>query len=144
MFCKDARHVFGVTVGSLVLLTGCGSNDGVYPVNGRVTWTDGTAAVELAESTVELQSADDAPKRFSPRGEVQADGTFQLRTHKPNDGAPAGNYRVIVMPKLTMDDEARPTKLPLPNKYQQFKTTPLTVEVKPDSNEVTFTVERNK
>ena len=136
--CKCLSLAFAV-----IAVSGCGgSSRETYPVEGRVVWKDGTAATELAEGTVELQASDEVTKRVSPRGEVQSDGSFVLKTYQSGDGAPPGRYRAIIMPKLVIDDEVRAALPILHSKFQSFTTTPLTVEVKTEPNEVDLTVER--
>jgi hypothetical protein len=44
-----------------------------------------------------------------PTGEVQSDGNFALQTYEPGDGAPAGDYTVVVtwpQPPPAGDEEA--------------------------------------
>ncbi len=129
--------------GLLIVAAGCNrSPQETYPVHGRVDWADGKSAVELAEGTVELQVIEGVKIRVSPRGEIQTNGTFVLRTYVPGDGAPAGKYRAVVMPKRSFDDEIRSQPLIVHSRFLDFKTTPLLVEVLPDKNDVKLQVER--
>src|SRR5438445_7464967 len=74
------------------LLSGCGN--GVYPVEGKVVWKDGSPAKELEGSHVVF----DLPEqKTGARGIIQADGSFHLTTHKPNDGALPGDYKVLII-----------------------------------------------
>jgi hypothetical protein len=80
------------TLAAVLLLAGlgCGGSKKLVPVNGVLT-LDGRP-VENANVT------------FLPEGEGQSafgttgkDGSFQLTTQKPNDGAMPGSYKVIVV-----------------------------------------------
>jgi hypothetical protein len=81
-----------VLTGSFALLVASCSDSGptLYPVNGKVYFNDQPAE----GATVVLHPADaGAPK---PSGTVEADGSFTLRTHPHGEGAPAGDYAVVV------------------------------------------------
>ena len=126
----------------LLFAAGCNRPpQAVYPVRGVVQWGNGQAATELAQATVELQVVSGPEIRVSPRGEVQPDGTFVLKTYSPADGAPAGKYKAIVMPKQSFDDERRQVSVMDP-RFQNYTTSPLTVEVKTSDNDVKLLVER--
>ena len=78
--------------GSLALLAAScgGGGPTLYPVNGKVLYNGQPAE----GATVVLHPADaSAPK---PSGTVDADGSFTLRTHPHGEGAPAGDYAVVV------------------------------------------------
>ena len=83
---------------ALPLVVGCGSRGDqmeVYPVKGKVMYNGAPAAgatVTLIGLTEEVR----AKKAPIPTGQVQADGTFQLTSYEPNDGAPPGEYRVTI------------------------------------------------
>jgi hypothetical protein len=81
----------------LALLFGCGdSGPKLYPVKGIVS----RGGKPVANATVWFH-----PEQTDGRaayGLLQTDGSFQLTTFKTNDGAMAGQYRVLVVPnKLT-------------------------------------------
>jgi hypothetical protein len=74
-----------------LLAVSCGDGGPtLYPVSGKVLY-DGQPA---EGATVVLHSAD--PNGPKPSGTVEADGSFTLRTHPHGEGAPAGDYAVIV------------------------------------------------
>src|SRR5262245_43187331 len=75
------------------LAGGC-SGSGPYPVEGTVVWEDGAPATEIANAIVIFDLPD---KQTSARGNVQPDGSFRLTTTKPNDGALAGEYKVMII-----------------------------------------------
>lgn len=81
-----------------VLLAGC--NDGrptLYPVRGTVAFTNGEP---VRNATIEFAPTAPGP---SPRARVDAQGRFELSTYEPADGAPAGEYRVVVAQSLPPD-----------------------------------------
>ena len=75
---------------------GC-TGEGPYPVDGKVTWADGSPAKELAGSQVVFELPE---KRTSARGVVAADGTYALTTNRPGDGALVGHHKVCILENL--------------------------------------------
>lgn len=133
---------------SCITLLGCGGVK-TYPVAGTVTWLDGTPAKELATGMVQfdLITDDSKGKKFSPQGGIQNDGTYRLGTFKPGDGAPAGKYRVLVMPHHWTEGELADKPAPPPvldPRFQQFETAKIEVEVKAQSNDIPIKVEKAK
>jgi hypothetical protein len=81
-----------------LVLAGCGGEDrvDVYPVQGKVLYRGEPAA----GAEVVFHAAANAPLSPSipiPRAVVQSDGTFELASFEPGDGAPAGTYDVTVV-----------------------------------------------
>jgi hypothetical protein len=77
-------------------LAGCGGNTkGVtlYPVRGKVLYKGEPAAG--ADVVFQLKN-DNSKDPLRPTGKVQPDGTFALGTFRVSDGAPAGDYRVLI------------------------------------------------
>jgi hypothetical protein len=95
-----------------------------------VTLEDGTP---LTKGLVVFEAA--GGKGVTARGEIQADGRYQLGTLKPGDGVPAGRYRVLINPLdlSAVPDEQK--ELPFDHKYLKFETSGLEYEVKAGSNE---------
>lgn len=120
-----------------VLAAGCGS--GRYAVSGRVTYEDGSpveAGTVIGEATVD-------GKAVSVQGNIEPDGSFQWGTERAGDGAPPGQYRVIVMPVALGDSELAEGKRPaVSGKYTRFETSGITFEVKPGKNNLSIKVER--
>src|SRR5262245_54568535 len=75
---------------ALVVAAGCGK--GLYPVEGKVAFPDGTPM----KSGLVIFSPRDARAVYGLRAEIQKDGTFQTMTFRPSDGALPGEYTVSV------------------------------------------------
>ncbi|MBN2291376.1 MAG: hypothetical protein JXM70_03060 [Pirellulales bacterium] len=126
----------------MVCLFGCGSSDlPVYAVNGRVTFPDGAP---VGAGWVEFRPIE-APRPVVSRGEIQADGTFELSTFKPNDGAIKGRHRAIVKPKMLFLKKER-TEVPavaIDPRFGSYETSNLefTVNDNPAENEFLLVVE---
>jgi hypothetical protein len=73
----------------------------IYPTEGVVLF-EGKPAVG---ARVTLVPEDSVKNRFLPTGIVGEDGTFKLTTFQPNDGAPAGRYRVSIVRSRLSGDE---------------------------------------
>src|SRR5262245_45613884 len=120
---------------SLVLFGagGCGSQT-LFPVSGKVTYKDGkpvTAGLVIFEPVVQKPSA---------RGEIQADGSFQLGTHQDNEGAVEGEYKVLIAPP-PLPEEGKRLRSPIHPKYQNLESTPLKFTVTRDRDKNTFHIE---
>jgi hypothetical protein len=120
----------------------------MYPVDGKVIYTDGKPATDLAGATVVFESAE---ARVNAAGEVDGSGAFKLTTRRPNDGAPPGKYRVLIAPPeeqgVTDDSsgkkDGRPRKKRvLDPRYSAFQTSGLDTAVEARANQVTLTIER--
>lgn len=132
---------------SLGILSGCGGTDRpeVVPVSGTVTFND----EPVAGATVRFL-ADGAPRPAT--GVTAEDGTFQLTTYEPNDGAVPGTHRVTVTkspeqaepPAAVTDLESdaytdamqQAQKTPrgnggLPGRYADPGRTDLSIEIRP-------------
>jgi len=88
-------HLFLGCAG-LVILSGCGDGKiARYPVTGTVL-VDGQPADGALVVFVPEKSSEEA-KQKRPTGFADASGSFQLTTIDKNDGAPAGEYKVLIM-----------------------------------------------
>lgn len=84
------RSLIWMTI-PLVFLGGCGpKHPTVEPVSGKVTFKG--EAVEGATVTFFAEGSGGHPAV----GTTGADGTFNLTSYEPNDGAPAGKHTVTV------------------------------------------------
>jgi hypothetical protein len=85
----------GLSLPLFLVLAGCGSGKiSTYPVIGTVS-VDGKPA-EGAILTLCPTDGSDQFKRERPFGQADASGKFGLTTFVAKDGAPAGEYKVIV------------------------------------------------
>ena len=112
---------------------GCGEvKVQTYPVYGKVTFPDGTP---LQGGRVELEPVNTS-HHGSSRGVIQSDGTFQLGTFKPGDGALEGEYRAIVIPPLPFIEPEERNSMPLiiDQRFQQFETSGLKFTVTSDGD----------
>jgi hypothetical protein len=135
---------FGLLPLALAILGGCGSG-GIYPVDGQVTWKDGSPAQDLAGSLVFFEQAE---KKTSSRGLIQADGSFQLTTNKDNDGAPAGEHTVLIIEvgrkSLGGPDASAIAPSKIDTRYSTPSTSDLRATVKAGRNKITLSVDAPK
>jgi hypothetical protein len=128
----------------LIAFLGC-SSGGVYPVEGNVVWKNGSPAKELAGTLVFFEQPD---KRLSARGQIAADGSFHLTTHKTNDGAPVGENIVLLVEigrkHLGGPDGTQLAPGKIDSRYSTHSTTDLKAAIKPGINQITLTVEPPK
>ncbi|MCI0702796.1 MAG: carboxypeptidase-like regulatory domain-containing protein [Planctomycetia bacterium] len=108
----------------LIALAGCAG--GKHPVRGIVTLDDGSP---LTKGLVVFERIDGGPP-VSARGEIGADGRYELSTDTPGDGVPAGKYKVLVNPLDLSDVPDEQKQLPFDVKYTKFETSGLECEVK--------------
>jgi hypothetical protein len=145
-----ARGVHLLALVGLVLI-GCGGR--TKPVRGVVT-LDGTP---VAGATV-LFMPDGQDGGRPASGFTSSDGTFQLTTFKPDDGALPGKYRVLIQKteaakdpgtaqqsalqraRAKIEDRSlkKRRKPTLPRAYAKFDTTPLRCTVPVTDDPVTF------
>ena len=124
--------------GALVCLvlfgaSGCGG-EMFFPVSGSVTYKDGKPV------TAGLVIFEPVSQKISARGEIQADGSFQLGSHRDDDGAPEGEYKVLIAPP-PLPEEGKRRRSPIHPKYQNLQSTPLKFTVTRDRNKNTFHIE---
>jgi hypothetical protein len=130
---------------ALVLLTGaaalagasCGSSKvPVYPVRGQVLYQGKPAegALVIFHPT---SGAIPPGAPMLPNGRVQADGSFTLTTYTDNDGAPAGEYVVVILwPSggTEGDEESSGSHDRLQGRYGDVARSPIKREVQPGEN----------
>jgi len=152
MSFHSIRWTFAV-VGAIALLgwfgSGCSDQPKVtmVPVRGTVKFTDGTipqaevATVYFEPIDIGAQAAPpgQAPVRKMAFGEINPkDGSFELTTVRPGDGAIAGKYKVIFqVHKTYLGRESL-----IPEKYTRADTTPFEVTVEPGCGPFTFELEK--
>ncbi|MEQ8208978.1 MAG: carboxypeptidase-like regulatory domain-containing protein [Lacipirellulaceae bacterium] len=88
-------HHFCVVLWLISISTGCGDGrPALYPVHGTIAYRDGQP---VRQASVEFIPESPGP---SPRGKTDTEGKFKLGTYENADGAPAGDYRVVVIQVL--------------------------------------------
>lgn len=136
-FAGTRPLAFGLLLSS-VALCGCGG-DGLatYPARGTVTFPDGKP---LAGGSIIFQSTEHPVTARSP---ILDDGTFELGTYQPGDGAVEGEHRVAILPPKPQRDTDEGAVLPdIDAKYQNPERSGLVYEVQPDGDnqfEITVT-----
>ena len=127
----------GLIALAVVATAGCGGQK-LYPVHGQVVFPDGTP---LDGGWVTFEPVDPNLK-ISATADIQSDGSFHLGTHGQADGAPEGEYKVVVRPHLVPEpDESRPRPLIIKEEYQRLATTPLRFTVTRDKEKNNFRIE---
>jgi hypothetical protein len=96
---------------------GAGPQTKVFPVKGVVRYQDGRP---FGRAMIDFRSQD--PHGLSVNGEIGPEGRFTLRTvHDAGavQGAPAGTYAAIIMPRLDGDQTQRlgPPAIRLPGPF---------------------------
>lgn len=123
-----------LAVGAVALAAGCGEDHPpTYPVRGRVTYADGTP---LARGWIELEPVSRVPA-VTARGQIQADGTFELTTFESGDGAVAGKHRAAVVVPLPegAGDDPRALELAIDPRFNSFETSGLEFAVSSEVDE---------
>lgn len=125
----------------ILVACGCGGPPKTYLVHGTVVFPDGQP---LMRGTVEFEAVGQK-KPITASGEIAKDGTFQLGTFAPNDGAIAGEHRVAVISEYEIGTGVeRPGELPPPSldpKFSSFKTSGLKFTIKPSLNNILVPVD---
>jgi hypothetical protein len=139
---RDLYHVFAppcrLAVFALALAAAAGCGSKMYPVQGKVVYKDGQP---LPGGQV-IFEPEDPEAKFSVRGDIQADGTFQMGTFTDDDGVPAGTYRAAVVPKPSPNPDARPRPPPpIHPRFGRFDKSGLKYTV-PRDHELTILVEK--
>jgi hypothetical protein len=88
----------------------------VYPVRGQVVFEG--CAVPGAQVVFHLVNPDTKKLTRAADALTDADGSFVLSTYQANDGAPAGEYKVCVLPNRYPPIPTKPVAAtPLPERY---------------------------
>jgi hypothetical protein len=118
----------------LLACASCGGNGpALHPVRGKVL-VDGRPA---AGATVVFQPVQDSAEALKPSGRVGDDGTFRLDSYPHGQGAPAGEYIVLVTWFAADPRDPDNLKNKLPARYGERDKTPLPrTTVKNGSNDL--------
>ena len=103
----------------------CSSGPKLYPVKGQLFY--GNEPAEGAQVVFQLR--DGGPDALKPSGMVQADGTFTLSTHPHGEGAPPGEYVVLVTWYPADAREQENPRNKLPERYADPSASPLKAAV---------------
>ncbi len=124
---------------ALVAVPGCSSDQKkTYPVMGTVTLDD-RPAKELKGCMVVFESAE---LKLAAEGSIDENGNFRLTTYQQDDGAPAGEYAVIVTQPDDGGEEASRRRRLFPDRYERYETSKLTAKVEAKTNEITIPLKR--
>jgi hypothetical protein len=133
-FTKNIHRAICVFL-STAATCGCGG-DGLptYPATGTVTFPDGKP---LAGGSIIFQSTEHP---VTARGPILDDGSFELGTYVPGDGAVAGEHRVAILPPKPQRDTDEGIVLPdIDVKYQNPERSGLIYDVQ-DEEENRFEI----
>jgi len=118
-------------------LVGCGPPGlATAPVRGKVTYN----GRPVPNGTVITRPEGDKP---SATGEIKSDGSYELTTYSPGDGAVLGKHAVMIMAvedssgKLPEERSATPALI-VPRKYTSFDASGLSIEVTQGQNTYDF------
>jgi hypothetical protein len=142
---------------ALVLVLRCGDDDGLgrrYPVHGRVMYR----SQPLQIGRITFYPIDAAGPARDATGTIQ-NGYYTLSTIGGDDGALPGRYRVVIVAKSVESSRLQPivpggaarhsdvikatrrAKDLIPSKYMSPRLSPLTREVKAETNRFDFELE---
>ncbi len=142
MKCSYPKPVALLLVLLFPFVCACGSGrPDTFATKGKVVFADGSP---LAGGTIMFQSSGHGDQVFNARGLIKQDGTFQMTTFDSNDGAVAGEHKVLVREAAPASDFAPPSataKLVDP-RFMSFDTSGLTVNVKEENNDLTIKIDR--
>jgi hypothetical protein len=120
-----------------IAIPGCGPNKKCFPVNGAVTFEDGSSIKELAGGVVSFESVAD---QSNATGDIDEQGHYRLKTPAGTD-VPAGRYRVLVMPPEPRDPDHPPPPV-LPERYRSYADSGIEVTVEEKVNRITINLRR--
>jgi hypothetical protein len=128
------------TLPLMLLLAGCGEPP-VFPVQGKVEFTDGGDPAPLAGYVVTFRAEDQT--KTSAEGRVLTDGSFTLSSFVlgENDGTVPGRHQIALTPPPATSEGRRPPPV-IDAKYWRFETSGLSAEVRREPTEVLLKVER--
>ena len=120
----------------LLLLPGCKEGPETAPARGTVYYND----QPLPYGSIMFQ-----PERGQPAtGQIQSDGTFEMASFRPGDGATVGPQKVRIncYSSQAPGEQAKPVagersigRLLIPQQYTSFEMSGLTADVKSGENE---------
>ncbi len=141
-FKRRSRIATYLLTASLLVAIGCGKTQDpnrlpVFPTAGKVTFQGKPASGALVVLHPKVETPENQSVR--PRAYVKEDGSFELSSYESNDGAPLGDYAVVlVWPKSIKgpDGSSGPGPNVLPPKYSRPETSPAVVKIAEGSNQL--------
>jgi hypothetical protein len=129
--------LLGVSLALLCCISCSSGKRKLYPVRGKVL-CEGKPAEDAIVTLHALDASQ--PMAQVSSGRVKADGSFAIGTYDPEDGAPPGDYKVIIiwLPPNALARISPDGRLPnnLPDLYSDAKTTPLKIQVNEGPNDL--------
>ena len=104
----------------------------VFPVHGQVFYEGRKCSGAVVIFHPVAAPSEKVPL---PRARADAEGRFRLSTYGKDDGAPAGDYSVVIEWKTSDLHPEQGTDL-LPERYGDAKTSPLKATVKSEATEL--------
>lgn len=133
-----------IAVMAVLPLIGCGAS-GNSTVTGTITTTDGQVVTGGRITFTSVNPPISASSRIAP------DGTYELSSVEPGDGAPVGNYQVAIVSKIsTAGGDNRSgrsvatSKSLVHEKYADVRTSELSAQVQEGANTIDFQVDPPK
>ncbi len=139
---RQSRSVRICLLLGIGVLSACSSSE-IAPVSGRVTLN----GEPVGPGTVMfMPDSKRGTKGKAATGHFGEDGTYQLGTHKEDDGALIGHHKVIIRPRSDDDAEGgadaegfvHPRETSIPLKYGNPRVPELEFEVQPGANQADF------
>jgi len=121
----------------VVLMAGCNKGHGVtlYPVKGKV-FINGEPAKDVNIMFTRVEPIEVEGHLLSPAAATEEDGSFQLMSFEPEDGAPEGDYLVTIIYPMNRYNKNQSGIDRLKGKYADPKTSQLTARVEAKKNEL--------
>lgn len=122
----------------ILVATGCNRHPATYPVKGRVSFPSGSP---VRMGTIETKSRD---LGINARGSINSDGSFELTTFEPGDGAVAGWHDCVIV-QMVMHGEELKGKVSnygvVDPRHNAYSSSGLSFRVTPEqTNEITLEV----
>ena len=133
------RLKFGLVLAGLLVIAGCGDKGiACYPVHGSVL-VDSKPADGAMVIFCPVGGSEQVQKS-RPFGFTESDGKFELLTVKKGDGAPAGDFKVLIQwpaKSSSNDPNSRSTGGDrLQGRYMNLEKSQIKVTVKEGSNDI--------
>jgi hypothetical protein len=139
--CNGSPTNYGY-LASVVILSalGCGpEHRQTYPVRGVITQHD---SQPLNGGIVSFTTETELYGQVVAKGQISADGSFQLSTYKVNDGAVAGRHQVTIRPAMGGGEAGAFASSPIAKKYLGLDTTDLEFEINEEEKELMIQLDR--